>query len=319
MSENSKEEIVRDAENKINNAFSTDLLDVFIDELEINEKVRQIKHEANCINGTDKIVTLLRAVTFVDLTSLGGNDTAVTIEKLCKKALNPIDDLKFNWDEPLHTAAVCVYPLRIQDAIKVLQNSDVKHNISVASVAAGFPSGQYPLETRLGEIYYAAKIGAKEIDIVINRPLALEHKWKDLYNELRTMRKACNTTCMKTILATGELFNYYNVYKASMVAMMAGSDFIKTSTGKETVNATLSAGIVMCKAIKDYYAQTGKKVGFKPAGGIKTASDILEWMTLINKELDDSWLNKKLFRIGASSVLDSIANEINCTISCDGK
>ncbi|KAK2585506.1 hypothetical protein KPH14_010157 [Odynerus spinipes] len=311
MSHDSKYCAVTDAADKIN----LDFLDVCIDESKIDEKVKEIKYEAECLNGTDKIDTLLKAVTFIDLTSLGGGDTADTIEKLCKKALQPIDKLKFTWNEPLYTAAVCVYPLRIHDAAKVLYNCGIKHNISIATVAAGFPSGQYPLETRLGEIYYAVQNGAKEIDIVINRPLALEQKWQDLYNEIICMRKACGTACMKTILATGELLNYNNVYKASMVAMMAGSDFIKTSTGKETVNATLPVGLIMCKAIKDYHAKTGRKVGFKPAGGIKTASDVLEWVILVKKGLGDSWLNKKLFRIGASSVLDNIANEINHTNS----
>lgn len=294
--------------------FSPDLLDVSINESEIDKEVQKIKYEANNLNGTVKIVTLLKAVTFIDLTSLGGGDTAATIEKLCKKALKPINELNFPWDEPLHTAAVCVYPLRIEDAVKVLKNCDIEHNISLATVAAGFPSGQYPLETRLGEIYYSLKCGAKEIDIVINRSLAIEHRWKDLYNELKCLRKACGKACMKTILATGELLNYENVYKASMVAMMAGSDFIKTSTGKEAVNATLPVGVIMCKAIKEYHAKTGRKIGFKPAGGIKTASDVLEWMTLIFNELGESWLNKQFFRIGASSVLDNIADEIDHTI-----
>ncbi|KAI4502325.1 hypothetical protein M0802_002237 [Mischocyttarus mexicanus] len=288
----------------------TDLLDTNIDEIEIRDKVNQIKEEAKSLNANDKTVILLKAITFIDLTSLGGNDTSATIEKLCERALNPLSEVTYNWNGPLHTAAVCIYPLRIKDAIYKLKNVETKHDISVATVAAGFPSGQYPLHTRLEEINYSVFTGAKEIDIVINRSLALELKWQDLYHELVSMRKACQTTCMKTILATGELPDYYNIYKASMVAMMAGSDFIKTSTGKETINATLPVGIVMCKAIKDYYAQTGRKVGFKPAGGIKTATDILEWMTLVDQELGDSWLNKKLFRIGASSVLNSIADEI---------
>ncbi|XP_043501724.1 deoxyribose-phosphate aldolase [Polistes fuscatus] len=291
-------------------AYCSDLLNTFIDELEIEKKVNHIKEAAKSLNETDKVRTLLKAITFIDLTSLGGNDTSATIKNLCKKALNPISEVKYDWNGLLHTAAVCVYPLRIQDAVYTLNNVETKHNISVATVAAGFPSGQYPLQTRLEEIHYSVHTGAKEIDIVINRPLALEQKWKQLYYELTSMRKACDSKCMKTILAVGELSDYYNIYKASMIAMMAGSDFIKTSTGKETVNATLPFGIVMCKAIKEYYAKTGRKVGFKPAGGIKTASDILEWMTLVNKELGDSWLDKKLFRIGASGVLDSIANEI---------
>ncbi|XP_015178779.1 PREDICTED: deoxyribose-phosphate aldolase [Polistes dominula] len=290
--------------------YDADLLDTSIDELEIEKKVKQIKEEAKSLSVTDKIATLLKAITFIDLTSLAGNDTTESIEKLCKRALNPLSGVKYDWDEPLHTAAVCVYPLRIQDAINALKNVETKHDVFVVTVAAGFPSGQYPLQTRLEEVNYTVHTEAKEIDVVINRTLALEQKWKQLYDELKFMRKSCYNKCMKTILSVGELSNYYNVYKASMVAMMVESDFIKTSTGKDIVNPTLHDGIVMCKAIKDYYTRTGKKVGFKPAGGIKTASDVLEWMTLVKQELGNSWLDKTLFRIGASSVLDNIANEI---------
>jgi len=182
--------------------------------------------------------------------------------------------------------------------------------VKVATVAAGFPTGQYPLASRLTEIEYAVSLGVNEIDVVIDRSLALAHRWEDLYNELVAMRKACGDAHMKTILAVGELPSLTDIYAASMIAMYAGSDFIKTSTGKEAVNATLPVGIVMCRAIRDFYRQTNKMVGFKPAGGIKTSADALQWLVLVKEELGNQWLNKHLFRIGASSLLDDIVKAI---------
>ncbi|XP_033210371.1 deoxyribose-phosphate aldolase [Belonocnema kinseyi] len=184
----------------------------------------------------------------------------------------------------------------------------------ILTVAAGFPTGQYPLETRLREIEIAVKSGATEIDVVINRSLALAHRWQELLFELKSMKKSCGPAHMKTILAVGELPSLQDVYKASIIAMQAGSDFIKTSTGKETINATLPVGIVMCRAIRDYYRETGRKVGFKPAGGIKTASQALQWMVLIKEELGNEWLDKSLFRFGASSLLDEILKALGDVI-----
>lgn len=228
-----------------------------------------------------------------------------------------MDKIPFKWDKPLRTAAVCVYPSRISDAITALNDIDERNTIKVASVAGGFPSGQYPLESRIDEVRRAIDYGADEIDIVINRSLALNHKWNTLYDELISFRTTCTRyknsykdTCMKTILATGELFDLKDVYKASIVAMMGGTDFIKTSTGKESINATLPVGIVMCRAIKDFQELTEEKIGFKPAGGIKTAQDALEWMVLVKEELGNDWLTNSYFRIGASSLLDSITSEI---------
>ncbi|KAG7199067.1 hypothetical protein KM043_017969 [Ampulex compressa] len=308
MAEQSKSSLdyVQDEVNVWRN-FNDDLLETNIDEDAIHRKVEDIRCKASGLDGNDKTAWLLQAIGFIDLTSLGGNDTSATIEALCKRALTPVTPT-FVCPKELHTAAVCVYPARISDAITALESIDATSKISIASVAAGFPSGQYPLKTRLFEIQYAVETGAQEIDIVINRTLAIEQNWKKLYEELVLMRDACGSNVhMKTILATGELPSLKDVYKASMVAILAGSDFIKTSTGKEAVNATLPVGLVMCKAIKDYYKLTHKKIGLKPAGGIKTAQDVLDWMTLIKVELGDEWLNKELFRIGASSVLDSIA------------
>ncbi|XP_074125056.1 deoxyribose-phosphate aldolase [Sminthopsis crassicaudata] len=255
---------------------------------------------------------LLKAVTFIDLTTLSGDDTSSNVRRLCYKAKYPIreDLLKaLNMqDKGITTAAVCVYPARVCDAVKALK--DAGCDIPVASVATGFPAGQTHLKTRLGEIRLAVEDGAKEIDVVINRSLVLAGQWKALYDEICQFRKACGDAHLKTILATGELGSLTNVYRASMIAMMAGSDFIKTSTGKETVNATFPVAIVMVRAIRDFYWKTGKKIGFKPAGGIRTAKDALAWLSLIKEELGDDWLKPELFRIGASTLLSDIERQI---------
>ncbi|XP_074839844.1 deoxyribose-phosphate aldolase isoform X2 [Carettochelys insculpta] len=211
-------------------------------------------------------------------------------------------------DKGITTAAVCVYPARVSDAVKALKAAGC--NIPVASVATGFPAAQTPLKTRLEEIRTAVEEGAREIDVVINRTLVLTGQWEGLYEEIRQFRQACGDAHMKTILGTGELGSLTNVYKASMVAMMAGSDFIKTSTGKEAVNATLPVGIVMVRAIRDFYWKTGNKVGFKPAGGIRSAKDALIWLILMKEELEDEWLKPDLFRLGASALLSDIERQI---------
>ncbi|XP_030177688.1 deoxyribose-phosphate aldolase isoform X1 [Prionailurus viverrinus] len=255
---------------------------------------------------------LLKAVTFIDLTTLSGDDTSSNVQRLCYKAKYPIreDLLKaLNvHDKGLTTAAVCVYPARVCDAVKALKAAG--STIPVASVATGFPAGQTHLKTRLEEIRLAVEDGATEIDVVINRTLVLTGQWEALYDEIRQFRKACGEAHLKTILATGELGSLTNVYKASMIAMMAGSDFIKTSTGKETVNATFPVAIVMLRAIRDFFWKTGNKIGFKPAGGIRSAKDSLAWLSLIKEELGDEWLTPELFRIGASTLLSDIERQI---------
>jgi len=288
------------------------------------EKVRidlpAVKRRASTL-GTKRTVKmqwqaawLCRAVTCIDLTTLSGDDTECNVQRLCLKAAKPIRndiieamDVK---DLGLTCGAVCVYPSRVAEAVKWLDKFNASH-IPVASVATGFPSGQYSLETRLEEIRYAVKAGAKEIDIVINRTLALQHKWKEVYEEVNAMKEACGPNVhMKAILAVGELASMSNVYKASLVCMMAGSDFIKTSTGKESVNAILPVGVVMCRAIREYYEKTGFIVGFKPAGGIRSAKDACTWLILIKEELGDNWLNNNLFRIGASGLLTDIERQL---------
>jgi len=252
---------------------------------------------------------LLRAMTCTDLTTLSGDDTDENVRRLCGKAARPLrGDLcqaLGAWAGDLTTAAVCVYPARVAAAVKASQG-----RYPIAAVATGFPSGQFDLKTRLAEIRFCVEQGAKEIDVVISRGLALRGEWKELYLETVAMREACGEAHMKVILAVGECGSLTTVYRASMVAMMAGADFIKTSTGKEGVNAVLPVGIVMCRAIRDYHHQTGHKVGFKPAGGIRTSKDALAWLTLIKEELGDEWLNNSLFRLGASSLLTDIERQL---------
>jgi len=256
---------------------------------------------------------LLRAVTCIDLTTLSGDDTETNVARLCLKAARPVRrDLLEAMDMTeagLTTGAVCVYPNRVKECVQLLKKYKAE-NVPVAAVATGFPSGQYSLDTRLQEIRMAVEAGAREIDIVINRQLALEHKWQELYDEVVAMKAACGHAHMKSILAIGELGSMNNVYKCSLVCMMAGSDFIKTSTGKEGVNATLAVGLVMCRAIREYQDVTGFRVGFKPAGGIRTAKDAMNWLILIKEELGDSWLNNNMFRIGASGLLLDIERQL---------
>lgn len=256
---------------------------------------------------------LLKAVTCIDLTTLSGDDTEANTSRLCLKASRPVrKDLLEAMDMAgagITTGAVCVYPNRVKECVEFLKKYKAEH-IPVAAVATGFPSGQFPLSTRLQEIKMAVEDGAKEIDIVINRSLALENKWEELYSEVVAMKAACGSAHMKSILAIGELGSMNNVYKASLVCMMAGSDFIKTSTGKEGVNATLSVGLVMCRAIRDYHEKTGYRVGFKPAGGIRTGKDACTWLILIKEELGNSWLNNQMFRIGASGLLTDIERQL---------
>ncbi|CAH0401276.1 unnamed protein product [Chilo suppressalis] len=257
---------------------------------------------------------LLRAVSLIDLTTLAGDDTESNVTRLCIKAANPLptrlsDELeKLRENESLRTAAVCVYPSRVKNAYKTIKRMELTDTLQIAAVATGFPSGLYPLKTRLEEIALTVAEGATEIDVVLDRSLVLTGQWEVLFKEVEEMKKSCGPAHMKVILGVGELGTYENVYKASMVSMYAGADFIKTSTGKEAVNATLPVGLVMCRAIRYFYQETGKKVGLKPAGGIKTPQDAVNWLVLVHTELGAEWLTPKLFRIGASSLLDVIEN-----------
>uniref|UniRef100_A0A0N5ASH7 deoxyribose-phosphate aldolase n=1 Tax=Syphacia muris TaxID=451379 RepID=A0A0N5ASH7_9BILA len=260
----------------------------------INEEIAKIKEKAKQLLND---AVLKRLIQHIDLTTLSGDDTRKRVEDLVDQALCP-----YPADPSIKCAAVCVYPARVADVKNYMNHKNTKVNI--AAVAAGFPSGQYRLESRLLEIKLAVEDGADEIDIVINRAAALEQNWKLVYNEIAEMKKMCGPAHMKTILATGELQNYENIYKASCVGIAAGSDFIKTSTGKEAVNATLEVAYIMCTAIKRHFAATGKRVGFKPAGGLKTAEDALGFWILVETMLGEEWLTPSLFRFGASSLKD---------------
>lgn len=253
---------------------------------------------------------LVKAINCIDLTTLAGDDTPQRVARLCAKARSPlrrdiVAGLGLEAAAPT-VGAVCVYPTMVPAAVRALEGS----GIPVASVATGFPAGLTPMKQRLAEIDYAVSEGAREIDIVITRAHVLEQNWDALFEEIKTMRERCGDAHMKTILATGDLKTLRNVYKASMVAMMAGADVIKTSTGKEDVNATLPVSLVMCRAIRDYQEASGYKIGFKPAGGIRTAKDALNWLTLMNEELGRAWLEPDMFRIGASALLGDIERQL---------
>ena len=253
---------------------------------------------------------LLRAVSLIDLTTLAGDDTAGNVRRLCAKAAHPvrhdlIESLGVG-DLNLTVGAVCVYHAMVPTAVDALRGT----GIPVAAVSTGFPAGLSPLEERVREIRASVAAGAKEIDIVITRGHVLTGNWQALYDEVRQFREACGDAHMKSILATGELATLGNVARASMVAMMAGSDFIKTSTGKEGVNATLPFSLVMVRMIRDYFERTGYAVGYKPAGGIRAAKNALEYLYLMKDELGDRWLKPDLFRFGASSLLTDIERQL---------
>jgi deoxyribose-phosphate aldolase len=253
---------------------------------------------------------LLRAITLMDLTTLSGDDTPGNVRRLCAKARQPVrqDVLEALGVGNLHltVGAVCVYHNLVPVAVEALAGS----GIPVAAVSTGFPAGQTPLHLKIEEIKESVAAGAKEIDIVISRAHVLTGNWSALYDEVAAFREACGPAHMKTILATGELATLRQVGQASVVCMQAGADFIKTSTGKESVNAVLPVGLVMVRAIRDYFEQTGHRVGFKPAGGIRTAKESLEWLILMKEELGDEWLRADLFRIGASGLLTDIERQL---------
>jgi len=253
---------------------------------------------------------LLKAVACMDLTTLSGDDTPGKVRRLCQKAMRPVrkDILEGLGvaDLGLTTGAVCVYHNLVPTAVKELAGT----GIPVAAVSTGFPAGQIPLPLKVAQIRESVKAGATEIDIVISRGKVLTGDWQGVYDEVKAYREACGEAHLKTILATGELGTLTNVAKASWVCMMAGADFIKTSTGKESVNATLPYSLVMVRAIRDYHRVTGYKVGYKPAGGISTAKDAIAYMVLIKEELGAEWLDPRLFRFGASSLLGDIERQL---------
>jgi len=254
---------------------------------------------------------LLRAITLMDLTTLNSNDTPGRVERLCAKALRPLTpDLKAALGVTslaIQPAAVCVYHAFVETAVRALKGS----GIPVAAVSTAFPHGLAPMATKIGEIEASVKAGAKEIDIVIERHMVLTGDWQGLYDQVKAYRKACGEAHLKTILGTGELATLTNVAKASMVCMMAGADFIKTSTGKEKINANLPTSLAMIRMIRAFHERTGIEIGYKPAGGISTTKDALTYMVLMKEELGVHWLQPHLFRFGASSLLNDIERQLH--------
>lgn len=294
-----------------NPGMSLDL--TWIENLRVNHPaiLRRTQHLSNSrsLKKEWQAAWLVRAIECMDLTTLSGDDTEGRVKRLCAKARNPLrkdmlDALGLKGG--LKTGAVCVYHDMIPTAVDVLQGT----GIPVAAVSTGFPAGLSSHETKLREIELSVKAGASEIDIVITRKHVLQGNWQALYQEMKDYRKACGDAHVKAILATGDLQTFENVAKASWVCMMAGADFIKTSTGKESVNATLEVSLVMTRAIRDYAALTTHKVGYKPAGGIASAKLALQYLVLMKEELGDEWLNPHLFRFGASSLLTDIERQL---------
>lgn len=257
-----------------------------------------------------QVAFMLKAVSCIDLTTLAGDDTPGRVRRLCGKARHPVRrdilDAFGLGDMQLTTGAVCVYHEMVEEAVAALEGSGVP----VAAVSTGFPAGLAPMDTRLEEIRRSVAAGAREIDIVVTRAHVLTGNWQALYDEVRAFKDACGPALMKTILATGEHGNLTQVGKASMVAMMAGSDFIKTSTGMEGVNATLPVSLVMIRQIREFYENTGQKVGYKPAGGIKTAKESVLYLALMKEELGRDWMEPELFRFGASSLLGDLERQL---------
>ena len=256
---------------------------------------------------------LCKAISLMDLTTLSGDDSEGRVRRLCAKARQPVraDILAKLGMEGLTTGAICVYHDMVPAAVDALAGS----NIPVAAVSTGFPAGLSPFHLRIAEIKESVAAGAEEIDIVISRRHVLTGNWQALYDEMKEMRAACGDAHVKAILATGELGTLRNVARASLVCMMAGADFIKTSTGKEPVNATLPVTLTMIRAIRDYQDRTGIKVGYKPAGGISKAKDSLVYLSMIKDELGDRWLQPDLFRFGASSLLGDIERQLEHHVS----
>jgi deoxyribose-phosphate aldolase len=253
---------------------------------------------------------LLRAITCMDLTTLSGDDTEERVRRLCAKARQPVQQYLVRELEieelDVKVAAVCVYHLFVETALRALEGSGVR----VAAVSTGFPAGLSPLAERVAEIRRSVEVGAHEIDVVITRAHVFGGRWQALYDEIAAFKQACGSAHMKVILATGDLLTLRNVARASVVAMMAGADFIKTSTGKEPTNATLPVGLVMTRAIREYAERTGMAVGFKAAGGIRTAKQSTDWLAMMKEELGKPWMHAELFRFGASGLLGDIERQL---------
>ena len=286
----------------------------WVDQVRINTSAVERRAQSHIARRTVKkewqAAWLLRAITCMDLTTLSGDDTEERVRRLCAKARQPIQqELVQNLrveELGIKVGAVCVYHAFVETALAALEGSGVR----VAAVSTGFPAGLSPFSERVAEIRRSVEAGANEIDVVITRAHVFGGRWQALYDEIAAFKQACGSAHMKVILGAGDLLTLRNVGRASLVAMMAGADFIKTSTGKELTNATLPVGFVMVRAIREYAQETGMAVGFKPAGGIRTAKQSLDWLSLMKEELGIAWMKAELFRFGASSLLNDIERQL---------
>lgn len=275
---------------------SLDSFHMNVDETGAKERAASIAGRS--IKKSSKVEAIKLAVSMIDLTTLEGKDSEGKVHALCQKAMRPLDGT----DEIPHVAAVCVYPNMIKTAKSALAGTNVK----VASVATAFPSGQSPMKLKIEEVKRVVQMGANEVDMVISRGEFLEGNYDHTFNEVKAIKEACGNAHLKVILETGELETFDNVRKASMISMLAGADFIKTSTGKVQPAATLPVTLVMLEAIRDFYNETGKVIGMKPAGGIRTTKDAIAYLCLVKETLGEKWLNPDLFRMGASSLLNDL-------------
>lgn len=279
----------------------------------------KVKYSSTQLTIDEELELLLLTVSCIDLTTLAGDDTATNVERLCYRAIHALDGEVTPEYSQISCGAVCVYPARVVDCVNTFARLGAGSRVNIAAVATGFPSGQYGLKTRVAEVIEAVENGANEIDVVINRSAAISGKWPVVFEEICEMRRACDVrkqdgheVHLKVILGAGDLLvsDSNTIYTASIIAILAGANFIKTSTGKESVNATLPIGYVMMRAIAEYYNLTGIKIGFKPAGGIRTYKDALNWLMLVKMLLGPGWLNNGLFRFGASGLLDDVEKRI---------
>ena len=286
----------------------------WISEVRVNTSAVERRTQSHVARRTVKkdwqAAWLLRAISCMDLTTLSGDDTDERVRRLCAKAKHPLQQeliQKLGIEElDIKVAAACVYHTFVETAVHALEGSGIR----VAAVSTGFPAGLSPLAERVAEIRRSLEAGADEIDVVITRAHVFGGRWQALYDEIAAFRQACGAAHMKVILGSGDLLTLRNIARASFVAMMAGADFIKTSTGKEPTNATLPVSLVMLRAIREYAQQTGMAVGFKPAGGIRTAKQSLDWLALIKEELGPSWMRAEMFRFGASGLLGDIERQL---------
>ena len=297
----------------MNKKFFFDLDTSWVNNIQINlsavERRTSTLVKRRTVKKEFQVAWLLKAITLIDLTTLSGDDTFGKVERLCNKAVNPIDKTILNnlnlSDNSIKVGAVCVYHHLIKDCKNIIKNE-----LPIAAVSTGFPAGLSSFATRKKEISDSIKDGADEIDIVINRGFVLQNNWKKLYDEVRSFKETAGKIKIKAILGVGDLETLRNVAKASLVCMMAGADFIKTSTGKESTNANLNNSLVMLRMIREFHGKTGKKIGFKPAGGISTAKSVLEFLILVAEELGFDWVKPNLLRIGASSLLIDIERQL---------